>query len=284
MSHRRSRRGFTLIELLVVIAIIGLLVALLLPAVQKAREAARRVQCKNHLKQIGLALHNYHDAHSVFPMGSSNPLGNGSWGFLLYLFPYLDQRAAYDSVDFRQSDCCLEVIASQTATPPRPDPTSTFFEVLGCPSDPNSGRMLVSGGVTTFCGRLHPGNYLGVSGVTLNGCLSNTAGEGMLYTISSRRFRDVVDGTSSTVFVGERTVPDTLEWGWVICGGAECEQYLTMTFTPDRRDPTAFGSWHDGGAHFLLVDGSVHLLSESIDQNTYQHLGTRAGGELVGPF
>src|SRR6185503_15186056 len=102
---RKSNRGFTLIELLVVIAIIGMLVAILLPVVQNAREAARRTQCQNNLKQIGLALHSYHDPNRCFPMGSH--VRTFSWGSLLSLLPYIEQRAAFQSVDFKPRDCCL---------------------------------------------------------------------------------------------------------------------------------------------------------------------------------
>lgn len=278
-------RGFTLIELLVVIAVIGVLVALILPAVQQAREAARRTQCRNNLKQIGLALHNYHDQHSVFPMGSGNTSGVSAWGFLMFLMPQLDLQTVYHTVDFDNPSCCNEILSLQNATPPRPDPTSQPLPILFCPSDPNAGRTELSGGGASFpCGKLHPGNYLGVSGDRSALCSAVTHGRGMLYSVSSSRFRDVSDGTSNTVFVGERDLPDNLSYGWLLCGGAECEQYLSTRFAPTRKSHLSFGSWHDDGLFFLFVDGSVRFVNGSIDLPTYRSLGTRDGGEVIGAF
>jgi prepilin-type N-terminal cleavage/methylation domain-containing protein len=280
-----QRQAFTLIELLVVIAIIAILVALILPAVQQAREAARRAQCRNHLKQIGLALHNYHDAHRTFPMGNSSPLGVGGWGFSIFLMPFLEQRSVYDSIDFRTPNCCQEVLARQTASPPQPDPTSQPLQMLLCPSDPNAGRMLVSGGATSqACGRLYPGSYLGVSGSKSSLCTATFKGNGVLYSISRTRVADVLDGTSNTLFVGERDIPRDLVYGWVLCGGAECEQYLSTQFKIVRGSHLSFGSWHDTGAHFLLGDGSVRFLSAHMDHATFKALSTRDGREAVGAF
>ena len=106
-SHRTH--GFTLIELLVVIAVIGILVSLLLPAVQQARAAARRTQCKNKLKQIGLAIHNYHDVHKTFPMGSTSDQLPGAWGMMAQLLPYLEMSNTYNLIDFEEFGCCAAV-------------------------------------------------------------------------------------------------------------------------------------------------------------------------------
>src|SRR6185369_1811313 len=270
MPGRRSLRGFTLIELLVVIAIIGVLVALLLPAVQQAREAARRSQCQNNIKQLGLALHNHHDAHQIFPMGSRP---QPSWGFSMSLMPYLDNANVFSMTDFKNTSCCAEIIAAQKANPPKPDPASRKYQVLVCPSDMNGGKSLLSGPTGPLsgsgdCGFLFPGNYLGVSGdkgVGYSNCFNSTNGTtngtGMLYTLSRTRMRDVTDGSSNTLFVGERGLPNDLGWGWVICGGNECEQYISTEtgMTMPRNAPTSaltgydFWSWHPGGGYFLFV-------------------------------
>ncbi|MHC4875771.1 MAG: DUF1559 family PulG-like putative transporter [Planctomycetota bacterium] len=292
-TQRQRWRGFTLIELLVVIAIIAVLVALLLPAVQSAREAARRSQCKNNLKQIGLALHNYHGAHRSFPMGNQRTAPGGGWGFAMHLMPFLDQEQAYYQVDFGNPDCCLEIIALQQATPPLPDPASFVFDFFICPSDPNGRQRLEHLTPGAYpCGNLYPGNYMGVSGDTPANvaCGSTKNGNGMLYTLSSVQLRDVTDGTANTLFVGERGIPQDRVWGWLLCGGEECEQYIATDrgLSPGANAPwmtgivERFWSWHDGGAHFTLVDGSVRFLSNSLDLKVLKAISTRDGGEDVG--
>ena len=148
-----TKRGFTLIELLVVIAIIAILIALLLPAVQQAREAARRSQCQNHLKQIGIAIHNYHDISRCLPMGSSNPTSVGSWGMMLALLPQLDQSALFRTANTSNQSCCPELISVQSMN--RPNPADVSLAVLFCQSDPNENQLLTSGPPTSFtCGKL----------------------------------------------------------------------------------------------------------------------------------
>jgi prepilin-type N-terminal cleavage/methylation domain-containing protein/prepilin-type processing-associated H-X9-DG protein len=292
--------GFTLIELLVVIAIIGVLVGLLLPAVQTARESARRTQCQNNLKQIGLGLHNYHDVNRCFPMGAH--VRTFSWGSLLSLLPYIEQRATFQTVDFNPPNCCLWTKQRQAAG--QPEPASVRIATYTCPSDPRSGQTLLSGPTgpnpaSADCGRLYPGNYLGVSGDTGIGypaCFfsitATTNGSGMMFTRSSTRLDHVKDGTSQTLFYGERGLPNDLGWGWVMCGGSECEQYLSVVngLVPPHDMPTNsltvsnYWSWHPGGVHFLLVDGSVRFLNLSTSYNVLKALSTKSAKDLAGEF
>ncbi len=292
MPIRCRRTGFTLIELLVVIAIIAILIALLLPAVQQAREAARRSQCQNNFKQIGLAIHNYHDAHRCFPMGSALQTGSGAWGMWMAMLPQLEYSAAYKSVNTNKTDCCLELIAQQAAG--KLTPTEVPMKVFHCPTDPMSGQSVNSGVApnTYPCGRLHPGNYLGVSGNQDFSCSGTTTGNGMFFSLSSVRMALVRDGTSSTLAVGERGLPNDLTWGWSLCGGTECEHYISTQrgLSPGKNgDLTSgiverFWSWHSGGAYFLLTDGHVRYLNYSINYATYTQLSTRAGNEVVGEW
>ncbi|WP_299467500.1 DUF1559 domain-containing protein [uncultured Gimesia sp.] len=298
MKHRKSC-GFTLIELLVVIAVIAILIALLLPAVQQAREAARRSQCKNNLKQYGLALHNYHDTHQILPPGSLRGTGL-AWGFVAHLLPFIDQANVYATIDFEQTDCAQFILNQQAAG--LPDPSSILLPIVTCPSDPNSQVQLLSGptGPTPNSyntGRLYPSDYLGVSGskesssgmCPFNGILN---GDGILYTKSRTRFGDVTDGLSTTFLVGERGIPADWGWGWPICGGTECEQYISAErglappdLPPDTNQSIlSFWSWHTGGTHFLMGDGAVRFLSTSIDYPTLLSLSTRSNGEVVGEF
>jgi len=293
MRRQRRARGFTLIELLVVIAIIAVLISLILPAVQNAREAARRSQCKNNMKQIGLALQNYHENHRVFPMGSGLQSGAGAWGYITYMLPQLDLANVYNVIDFDNPSCCNEVLAMQNATPPVVDPTSQPYRVLICPTDPQGGVILNHGSPNAYpCGDLYPGNYLGVSGKQDFSCAGTTTGKGVLFSLSSIKFKHIHDGASNTLMVGERGLPNDRVWGWLICGGTECEHYISAErgLSPGLDGPYTSGiverfwSWHEGGAHFLLADGSVHFISNNVDYQVYVDLSTRDGGETHGEF
>lgn len=292
MSRPHRRPGFTLIELLVVIAIIAVLIALLLPAVQQAREAARKAQCQNHLKQLGLALHNYHDQANTFPMGSSR-ITAGAWGWAFYLFPYLDQANAYHLVDFNNPDCCVYLRSLQNSVPPKPDPQSKAYQVLICPTDPNGGRLLPAGSPNAYpCGNLVPGNYLGVSGDTEYGISGTLNGNGVFYTMSKTRLANITDGASQTILIGERGLSNDLVWGWSVCGSTEYEQYLSTArgLSPGKNGPYTSGvvehfwGWHPGGTHFLFGDGRVQTLSFNMDYAIFKALSTRSGGEVNGQY
>lgn len=222
-KYRPLHHGFTLIELLVVIAIIAVLIALLLPAVQQAREAARRSQCKNNLKQLGLALHNYHDAHRVFPSGCvgstvwSQPTTGGypdygknvarvSWIPMIY--PFIDQTAAYAQFAPYMSR------SVSISTYPAYD---LQISTLKCPSDPNSGKQASLGDSGSFT-RMTFSNYAGCMGSTsTNGSLTSTTSttdnsaklNGVFYAMSSIQMKDITDGSSNQLLVSEiRLVPD----------------------------------------------------------------------------
>jgi prepilin-type N-terminal cleavage/methylation domain-containing protein len=304
MRPRTISNGFTLVELLVVIAIIGILVSLLLPAVQAARESARRMKCQNNTRQLALALHNYHDTFEKLPAGSMFPTSPGSilagpyaWGMMMFTLPFHERGAAYDTIDFATQDCGSAIRQLQAAG--EPDPSSEAIPLFICPSDPHGFHRLLSGPTGPLpysgnCGLLYPGNYLGVAGdeedptVCPYNNIGILQGDGMFFSLSGTRLGDVVDGTSTTLMIGERGIPDNLGWGWMICGGTECEHYLSAErgLSPRSKDYWAdvrhFWSWHPGGTHFAVADGSVQFLSYDIDYGTYLALATRSGAEVVG--
>ena len=298
------RQGFTLIGLLVVIAIIAILISLLLPAVQQAREAARRTQCRNNLKQIGLALHNYHDVHNTFPSGwiavdagaHSPHEGLNGAGWATMILPFIDQGNLYEEFD---SSLAIEDAANATFR-------GTLIPSFSCPSDPQPDFWEIEeeGSPGTVLAELPIANYVGVFGTPeLDGCenapgsfpVSNAGqcvGDGMLYHNSSISIRDIRDGASNTLFIGERLTNPADGWysTWVgmVSEGEEAFQRILGSADHVPNDPAAhfddFSSNHTGGALFVLGDGSVHFVSESIDHDVYQSLVTRSGGEIVTEF
>jgi prepilin-type N-terminal cleavage/methylation domain-containing protein/prepilin-type processing-associated H-X9-DG protein len=299
-----SRRGFTLIELLVVIAIIAILIALLLPAVQQAREAARRSQCKNNLKQIGLALHNYHDVHNTMPSGwiavedgrhsPHDGMNGAGWGTMI--LPFLDQAPLYNQFDSR-----LSII-----DPANDSFRTTILTVWQCPSDPKPDRWQIEeeGSPGTVLAELPTANYVAGFGTEeLHGCENapgdfpvsangQCIGDGAFYHNSKVQFRDVTDGLSNTLVVGERRTHEVLGWysTWVgmVPEGEEAFQRVQGAFDHVPNDPVAhlddFSSRHVGGAQFLAGDGHVRFVSENIDHALYRALGTIRGGEVIGEF
>jgi prepilin-type N-terminal cleavage/methylation domain-containing protein/prepilin-type processing-associated H-X9-DG protein len=272
----RPAAGFTIIELLVTIAILSTLIALLMPAVQSARASARRVQCKNQLRQLGLALHMYHDSHLCFPagsyvMGPSDPIQSG-WGWGAMILPYIDQGALYDQIDFGHWNGAGNNLALIGISNP-------FWR---CPSDYDLEHISA-----------YPVNYPPFDLASGNYCGS----EGILYSMSSVRIAQIADGTSKTFLLGERMVqsgvnaslPFTSAWCGHIAFPLEYDSCSVPHLMPNRHhyvnisdsDPNCFGSRHTGGANFVLADGSLCFINNSIDGALYEALGTSNGREPV---
>lgn len=315
----RIRKGFTLIELLVVIAIIAILIALLLPAVQQAREAARRSSCKNNMKQIGLALHNYHDTHNSLPSGSVVLLNSSGttysghgWTWHASILPFLDQAPLYQAIqgpnnsgmgsESGGSTSAKQRLAGQTVLsmfwcPSQPDVTSGPAKGGYSPSNYNGnmGTLIGSSGDNCYSGGISTAAQMAAPG----GCMN---ADGVFFISSSVRFRDVVDGMSNTIFVSEviDSGGDSNLLGGAgsdrkhcFSGGADSNPPTEMTeylIAAENNDPInsygeeAAGSYHVGGAQFLIGDGSVRFLSENLDMTTYRSISTRAKNEVPGEF
>jgi prepilin-type N-terminal cleavage/methylation domain-containing protein/prepilin-type processing-associated H-X9-DG protein len=312
MKQDRNRKaGFTLIELLVVIAIIAILVALLLPAVQQAREAARRTQCKNNLKQLGLALHNYHDLHNRFPIGAHAAWGQ-SWTWAI--LPQLEQAALFDVMPTPVNDS-----GRWGASDPRSlgliEMAQTPVPVFFCPSTPNGPieRRDING----LAGRAMS-TYLGNAGGDAQhdnlGANGMDQSNGIFHAVRMNTsnplggtfgLNDITDGASNTVLVGEAEYRIDASQGCDICdrylfyhmnfdsgNGSDFSEVLGSTFYPintkaqnNSERECAFGSYHVGGANILLADGSVTFVSENVDLvNIWQPLGSKGGGEVIGDF
>jgi prepilin-type N-terminal cleavage/methylation domain-containing protein/prepilin-type processing-associated H-X9-DG protein len=284
MPSKRPR-GFTLVELLVAIAIIGFLVVLLLPAVQAAREAARRASCANNLKQIGIAFQAFHDFHEAFPPGYSGSGGADAWGD--FILPQLEQANVADKT--------VIVTTNQLRLARLP--------VYICPSDPAPPIWEATTGPPSFTplATVAEVNYVGMFGTTDPG----TVGDGMLFRNSWVQLRDVTDGTSQTLLVGERSVwlgPAT--WSGVVTGtvlspnptsgvgsGPPCAAPgMVLGHAGDGHGPgdrrsraNQFYSQHAGGdgVQFVFVDGHVRLLSSSMSYAIYVALTTRAHSDVA---
>lgn len=316
-----TRRGFTLIELLVVIAIIAVLIALLLPAVQQAREAARRTQCKNNLKQLGLAMHNYHDVFNSFPPGaiwttvgtapenSRDAAWGATWGVMI--LPYIEQGALADLYDSR--------LPARTgdADTPNNSVTRRHLAALNCPTHPGVDTFLTQD-FNGFAKTTYSANA--GAGTSMSRTDATGVRRGMFSAVQQRgsSFRDISDGSTNAIMLAETVKMDHSQddrgaWGWV--GGTlfsgrnsngiltpnttrtvDCTAYASNDTTnrifnlrnnPDCANANAgmaARSYHTGGVQVVLGDGSTRFISESIDETTYLNLLSIADGNPLGEF
>ncbi len=330
MLLTQKRKGFTLIELLVVIAIIAILIALLLPAVQQAREAARRTQCKNNLKQLGLSMHNYLDTFSVFPYASTftdanvpttaeaNWLRGNKHNWFEFILPYIDQAPLYNQMDFK---------VHNTSAPNRALFENKFFPAVACPSNPEASSMKrvdgnnfndvpfgsmggmyrpVGGTMNTgansttkdctaapsFCANTSGG----INGGWNGGPQKNNSAVAGMFARGVTKFdtAHITDGTSNTLMIGE-TKPHYNEFGSILAFNVPTSHFflkINSSFLEAQilvkgaawGNGVGHASYHEGGAQFVLADGSVRFLSENLDFQTYCYLGDRADGQVVGEF
>ncbi|MEA1951611.1 MAG: DUF1559 domain-containing protein [Planctomycetota bacterium] len=280
MRNSSKKQGFTLVELLVVIAIIGILIALLLPAVQAAREAARRMQCSNNEKQIGLGTLNYHDTHLCFPPGT---LGTGtSWSWSARILPFMECGTIHKQIDFNYNYNVVHTINNEAM--------KTFVQAYICPSAPEPYLIACCGGI--------PGdedaaetNYSAVAthrDKTERFYARDPDGTGIMFLNSKTKIRDVTDGTSMTFLVTECDLDQNDPYA------PNSTQHWGKIWASENRVTTAYGinsdlghvhapvlSRHPGGAQFLFADGHVSFVNETIDQDLLQALTTRDWGEVI---
>lgn len=281
-NFKSRLRGFTVAEMFVGLGIVAITAALLLPAVQQSREAARRTECKNNLKMIGLAIHNYADSFANFPPGW---ISSNHFGFQTLMLPFLEQNNIFNNVNFDKPFDPKDKLLRQA------------LPVYRCATD--RGEALANG--------LGRSNYAGV----MVGKPSSTKGEsthggGTFGVNSNRRFRDFRDGLSNTIIVGERSSTSRLggaleeqgkagvavavrirgtEGTWVGLNPGEISIVSSTELgQPNSTEYGAFSSSHAGGAQFLLGDGSVRMVSQHINVQTFAAVGTIAGDETTGDF
>ncbi len=283
-----KRRGVTLIELLVVIGVTGTLIGLLLPAVQRAREAAARTSCQSNLRQIGIALHNFHDVESRLPPSSlAVPQARLRW--MAWILPHIEQAALWQGAGAALAANSLTYVSPPHAA------AAAVIKTYACPDDGQSlYPMTDADGITAAFS-----SYIGIAG--------GRQPDGVLPVMLGIRLSDILDGTANTIMVGERPSPENLQAGWWYSGFRYPGVYGT-TYGPDGSiyaeegtfpgdnctGPYRFGpgtasnscdryhlwSYHPGGANFLFADGSVRFLSHAA-KSVMPALATRAGGEAI---
>jgi len=312
MRRLSHRQGFTLIELLVVIAIIAILIGLLVPAVQKVREAASRTQCQNNLHQQGVGLHNYHGVFKKFPQGNAPWQGNvaprqGSWTWMAFILPYLEQEnVANLAATFKDAGGSNYYSWYNPAC-------AQSLSVFVCPADPR-GQQAYPGPPNGIADQ-YLTCYLGNSGTT------SSSFDGVLYLNSTVSFNNIKDGSSNTILVGERPPNSNLEFGWwfaaygydgqgnadcvmpsndvavanyfitnyssspnLPCNGTAAQKIGLKSGNPDIGcDAAHYWSFHPGASNFLMCDGSVRSYSVGLDPVIFVALTTRNGRETVNP-
>ena len=306
--RRQPLHGFTLVELLVVIAIIGILIALLLPAVQAAREAARRMQCCSNFKQVGVGMHNYHSAMKTFPPGNiiwgfaaCNPAPRGAaagqyvgWGWGTYILPYIEQQMIYDQFDFSKSGVWNSGLLDQTPNPNGPSNFAVGANRIAaylCPSDPQGGSLCgftSSGHNGTHSSEdFRQTNMAGIADPVDWSCDGYYATQfpdvlGVMGERLGAKVSDITDGTSHTLMVGEVTGGGPGKFSgpvWNYSDSIDTADGINGPYTIPG-GATSYNnllngasSYHPGGCHFLFCDGSVQFITEDISS------GVRPDGE-----
>jgi prepilin-type N-terminal cleavage/methylation domain-containing protein/prepilin-type processing-associated H-X9-DG protein len=307
MPRLRTRLAFTLIELLVVIAIIAILIGLLLPAVQKIREAANRMKCSNNLKQLGLGIHNYHDTNGYLPYSVSPwpegtpPTGavlNGR-GWITETLPFLEQDNLFNKLEVTKNQAFFSGSADSLSGTNMQPWVTTVLSLLRCPSDGLSPKATatfnyqwspIASAITNYKGVIGD-NRMGGAGTGAPGDCHNTPNcPGVFYRNSyqtKQPFAVVSDGLSNTFFVGEDVPFHNHHSALYYANGdyASCHQPLNYFPNPPQPDNwpivMSFRSLHPSGANFLMGDGGVRFVKQSMDFTTYRALCTKAGGEVA---